>query len=161
MVTTDQKKNTLQKISKQKLHLYKSLFFVKENKTHAARRALRKSSTNRYCALQYNHSSRNCIKYNLYCQCLPSTGMTTRQSMQSLGGVGKLGNVIRRPRVQVKDSILSIPVPPISSGGRDMNSTSTYYFGAACDACFSPTHTFTYILYGLILLLNSDEFFLL
>lgn len=37
--------------------------------------------------------------------------------------------------VRVKDSILSIPVPPISSGG-GMNSTSTYYVGTACDALF-------------------------
>lgn len=68
----------------------------------------------------------------------------TAYARYTLGSVDKVGNVILRAACKyLKDSILSIPVPPISSGGWDMNSTSTYYFGAACDACFSPTSTFT------------------
>lgn len=65
--------------------------------------------------------------------------------------------------VQVKDSILSIPVPQsLQVGGRDMNSTSAYYFGAACEAFVFLLHTplmYIYIcIINLIPLLNSWVF---
>lgn len=44
--------------------------------------------------------------------------------------------------VQVKDSILSIPVPPISSGGRARHELyfNLLFRGRMRSACFSPTY---------------------